>query len=401
MSSTSIITVSQLNFYVKSLMDGDKVLSNVFLSGEISNLTDHYKSGHIYLSLKDEKAVVKCVMFAGYASRLKFVLQNGMKIIASGKVSIYEATGQYQFYIEQIQPDGIGAFTAAFEQLKRKLGDEGLFDTGKKKPLPPMPQKIGVITSPTGAVRKDIEQVLKRRYPLAELLLYPATVQGENAAKELIKAVSYFQTNQNADVLIIGRGGGSIEDLWAFNDEALARTIAACSIPIVSAVGHETDFTICDFVADLRAPTPSAAAELVAPDIHDLMDKLDSMQYTLRFLTGKKLKQEQNWLEHIQAKRVLSSPFVLFERFAVTLDQQTEKLQTLFLEQIINKEQTLAKLSAKLHVLSPLNSLARGYAIPLKEGATVKSVKQLAKEDQIQLIFHDGEVTCTVDKIKE
>ena len=255
MRKNSILTVSQLNFYTKSLLDGDPVTSQVIVQGEISNLTTHYRSGHIYLSLKDEKAVIKGVMFASSASRLKFEPEEGMSVIAMGRVSLYEATGQYQLYIEQMQPDGIGDLTLAFNQLKAKLEKMGLFSEELKKELPAYPTNIGVITSDTGAVRRDIETVLARRYPIATMILYPASVQGDTAVTELINGIKYFNQKCSVDVIIIGRGGGSIEDLWCFNNEQLAYEIFKSEIPIISAVGHATDITICDFVADKSAPT--------------------------------------------------------------------------------------------------------------------------------------------------
>ena len=263
-NAPKIVSVSQLNTYLKGLLDSDPNLQYVFLSGEISNLTDHYSSGHIYLSLKDSKAVIKAVMFAFNASRLRFKPQNGMKVLVRGKVSIYELSGQYQLYIEDMQPDGIGALTLAFEQLKDKLNKEGLFDPQAKKPLPKFPEKIAVITSPTGAALQDIRNILTRRWPYAEIALYPVLVQGEGASSQLTNAINMV-SESDTDVAIIGRGGGSIEDLWAFNSEELARAIFSCKVPVISAVGHETDFTICDFVSDMRAPTQSAAAELAVP----------------------------------------------------------------------------------------------------------------------------------------
>lgn len=400
MKNNSIITVSQLNYYVKSLMEGDTVLSQVFLSGEISNLTDHYRSGHIYLSLKDEKSIIKCVMFSSNASRLKFALQDGMKVIVKGRVSIYETTGQYQFYIEQLQPDGIGAFTVAFEHLKTKLSAEGLFDKKNKKTLPKLPKTVGVITSPTGAVRSDIEKVLKRRYPLAKIFLYPATVQGENAPTELINAINYFNNNP-VDVLIIGRGGGSIEDLWAFNDEELARTIYKCNVPVVSAVGHETDFTICDFVSDMRAPTPSAAAELISPDINDLKDNIENINYTLKFLISKKVKDAKDKLVFLQKSKVFVSPQTLIEQERLSVDILSNKLITTYRQMLFSENKRLEKLISNLQVLSPLNSLSRGYAIPLKDSKPITTIKKLKIDDTIQLKLSDGTISCVVSEIKE
>ena len=260
------LTVSQLNTYVKSLLESDPRLADVYVVGEISNFTDHARSGHLYLSLKDDGALVRAVMFRSAASRLRFTPQNGMRVLCRGRISLYDRDGQYQYYIEDMQPDGVGALSVAFEQLKQKLADEGLFDPLRKKPIPAYPGRIAVITSPTGAAVQDILKILRRRYPIAEVLLCPVLVQGDAAPRELTAAVEAVGQARCADVIIIGRGGGSMEELWAFNDEGLARAIARCPVPVISAVGHETDFTICDFVSDLRAPTPSAAAELAVPE---------------------------------------------------------------------------------------------------------------------------------------
>ena len=278
------ITVSQLNRYVKSLLEGDTNLCSVLLSGEISNFTNHYKSGHWYLSLKDEDAVVKAVMFRSQVQRMTFVPENGMKVIVRARVSLYEKDGAFQIYLDDMQPDGAGALQVAYEQLKQRLQEEGLFDDSRKRPLPAYPKRVGVITSSTGAAVRDIFHVLGRRYPLAEVVLIPTRVQGDGAPAQLCAAITQFEKMKatgdanTPDVILIGRGGGSLEELWAFNSEQLARTVAAATIPIISCVGHETDFTICDFVADLRAPTPSAAAELAVPDSAELRQRLALIQ---------------------------------------------------------------------------------------------------------------------------
>ena len=275
------VTVSQLNTYIRSRMEEDPTLQSLFVVGEISNFTDHYRSGHLYLSLKDEKSVIRAVMFAQYARRLRFRPEDGMKVIARGRVGVYEANGQYQLYIEDMQPDGLGALNLAFEQLKQKLEKEGLFARERKKPLPKYPERIGVITSPTGAAVQDITTILARRFPLAEIVFCPVLVQGEGAAPQIVKALEEMNRRQAADVIILGRGGGSLEDLWAFNEESVARAVAASEIPVISAVGHETDFTICDFAADCRAATPSAAAELAVPDQLALKASLLSVEGSL------------------------------------------------------------------------------------------------------------------------
>ena len=304
----NILTVSQLNFYVKSIIDSDANLENIFLTGEISNFTDHYQSGHFYFSLKDKKSVVKAIMFAGFARRVRFRLQNGMKVIVRGRVAVYEVSGVYQVYVEDMQPDGVGALNLAFEQLKEKLLKEGLFNTKNKKSLPKYPQKVGVITSETGAVFWDIQNVMKRRFPLVEIVFHPVLVQGEGASEQIVSAIEKFNNGELCDVLIVARGGGSIEDLWAFNDEILARTIAASKIPIISAVGHETDFTICDFVADLRAPTPSAAAELAVPDMQKLISDIEYSASYINSLMLCRINDRRKILVDLSERGVLKNP---------------------------------------------------------------------------------------------
>ncbi len=289
----SVLSVSQLNFYARSVMENDPVLSEVFVRGEISNLKNQYRSGHIYFLLKDDMASVSAVMFRGDASRLKFVPEDGMQVIVIGRVSVYEERGQFQLYVQQMQPDGIGELAEAFRQLKEKLEKKGLFDDKFKKEIPKLPENIGVVTSASGAVRKDIERVLSRRFPLVNMLLYPASVQGENAEAELIAGLRYFNENKNADVIIIGRGGGSAEDLQAFNSEALAYEIFESKIPVISAVGHATDYTICDFVADKRAQTPTEAAELAAPDKSELIAYVKLLYSSMRTYAERKIDDRQ------------------------------------------------------------------------------------------------------------
>ena len=280
--SMNVLSVSQITGYLKSLLEGDPNLNPVFISGEISNFTDHYRSGHLYFSLKDEKAVLKAVMFSSSARRLRFRPSDGMKVLCRGRISLYEASGQYQLYVDDMQPDGLGTLNLAYEQLKTRLEKEGLFDAARKRPIPRYPRRVGVITSPTGAAVRDICQILGRRWPMAEIVFCPVLVQGEEAAPQLVEALARMNRVDGVDTIIIGRGGGSLEDLWAFNEESVARAVAASKIPVISAVGHETDFTICDFVADLRAPTPSAAAELAVPDQMEEKMLVESAWYTLR-----------------------------------------------------------------------------------------------------------------------
>ena len=326
----AVLTVSQLNFYIKSLMDSDSHLKMVYMKGEISNFTDHYRTGHLYMSLKDEKAAVKAVMFAGNAARLKFHPEDGMRVIVRGYVSVYTVSGQYQFYIEDMQPDGIGSLSLAYEQLRKKLAEEGLFDEGHKQPLPRFPERIGVITSPTGAAVQDICRILGRRYPIGEVILYPVLVQGEGAARQLTEAVRTFDRLQCADVIIIGRGGGSIEDLWAFNDEKLARAIYDCKIPVVSGVGHETDYTICDFAADVRASTPSAAAELVSPEEGELVGNIVYLRQRMLSLMQTRLTTERSRLDQLSRAKVLREPTEQIHIKQMHLDMLTNALRSAY-----------------------------------------------------------------------
>lgn len=396
MNQPKVISVSQLNFYVKSIFENDMNLNAVFITGEISNLTDHYKSGHIYLSLKDEKSVIRAVMFAGNARNLKFQPKNGMKILACGRVSVYEPTGQYQLYIEHMQPDGIGALNLAYEQLKEKLANLGLFDKTKKKPIPKFPQNVGVITSPTGAAVQDIMNILKRRYPKANIIMYPVLVQGDSAPAQLVKAIDEMDFYNLADVIIIGRGGGSIEDLWAFNSEELAFAIYNCKTPVISAVGHETDFTICDFVADLRAPTPSAAAELAVPDIKELHSYFESKKRYAESLMKRHLQKEINtYNRNIDALNYYS-PSNIKERRKQKLALYIEKMQKLMALRIQAEKDNLAELTSELEGANPVAVLKRGFAYAKKDSKVVTSSKELKTNDEFELIFDDGKINAKV-----
>lgn len=399
----TVITVSQLNRYVKSLLEGDANLGQVLLSGEISNFVNHYKSGHWYLSLKDENALVRAVMFRSYASRVSFTPENGMKVIVRARVSLYEKDGGFQIYLEDMQPDGAGALQVAFEQLKQKLYDEGLFDESRKRTIPSYPERVGVITSSTGAAVQDICNVLGRRYPLAEIVLIPTLVQGENAPAQLSAALWRFEamkaTNdpRTPDVILIGRGGGSLEELWAFNDEGLARTIAAVSIPVISCVGHETDFTICDFVADLRAPTPSAAAELAVPDGAELLQRLTLLSSAAKRAAEAGLTQRARRLNELTSKRCLSTPLYPVEERAMRLDRAVRRF-TSAAERVTARAGTrLASAAGKLDAMSPLRVLSRGYALASKDGHVVRSAEELHPTDKIILRLHDGTVPCRVE----
>ncbi|MBS5480217.1 MAG: exodeoxyribonuclease VII large subunit [Clostridiales bacterium] len=392
-----VISVSQLNRYVKSLLEGDANLAAVYIGGEISNFTNHYKSGHLYMSLKDEGALVKAVMFRAYASRLAFTPENGMKVIVRARVSLYEKDGAFQIYIEEMQPDGVGALQIAFEQLKKKLAAEGLFETSRKKPLPRYPARVGVITSPTGAAVRDIFNVLGRRFPLARVVFTPVLVQGEGAPAQLVAALRRFNETDAADVLIIGRGGGSIEELWAFNDETVARAVAASRIPVISAVGHETDFTICDFVADLRAPTPSAAAELAVPDQHQLAARLTQLYGALRQSALHRVQVESTRLAAIREKRCLATPLFYVEEQGMRLDYFVRRFAAAAQVQTSRAEGRLSAAAGKLDALSPLKVLSRGYSIVYRDGEVQHSAQDIRPGDKLSLRLSDGRVECTAD----
>lgn len=391
------ITVSQLNYYIKSIIDSDEKLRYVFVTGEISNLTDHYASGHIYLSLKDEKAVIKAVMFSFSARNLKFRPANGMKVIARGRISVYEPSGQYQLYIEDMQPDGIGSLTLAYEQLKKKLDAEGLFDSKYKKPLPEFPKVITVITSPTGAALQDILNILSRRWPYSEVVVKPVLVQGDSAAQALTEAVKEVDKEALSDVIIIGRGGGSIEDLWAFNSEDLARAIFDCKIPVVSAVGHETDFTICDFVSDLRAPTPSAAAELVTPDRFSQADLLMKQRQYLFALGEGIISKYQRELEQFEKILLEADPRDEFNDKVTVLDDLYSRLCVSSQQMLDSKKIALDEHKIRLFSLDPIAILRRGYAVVSKDDKGVSSVKELNNGDEINIRLSDGDVSATVN----
>ena len=391
-----ILTVSQLNFYVKSVLDSDPRLNYVFLCGEISNLTDHYRSGHIYLSLKDNKSVIRAVMFAGNARNLKFKPMEGMKVICRGRVTLYEATGQYQYYIEDMQPDGIGALYQAYEQLKEKLQSKGLFDESHKKPIPYCPKTIGVITSPTGAAVQDIKNILTRRFPSVNIILCPVLVQGDNAAPQLVDAVNKLNEYDLCDTIIIGRGGGSIEDLWAFNDENLAYAIYNSHIPVISAVGHETDFTICDFVSDLRAPTPSAGAELAVPDRNEILQNLDAQRQYLSSLMDKKLIENNNIISEMSTKLLSLSPDDKIAKLYNDLDFLSQKYENNSNRIFQNTTNKIELLATKLESLNPVSTLKRGYSVVTNNDKTVTSVKDVKNGDTLAINVTDGKIISKV-----
>lgn len=391
-----VLSVSQINFYIKSIIENDGSLQFVLVTGEISNLTVHQRSGHIYLSLKDSNSVISAVMFAGNARRLRFRLENGMKVICRGRISVYEPSGRYQLYIEDMQPDGVGALALAFEQLKKSLAQKGLFDNAHKKPLPKFPKTIGVITSPTGAAVQDITNIIRRRFPSADIVLAPVLVQGESAPEQLVRAVNKFSASKIADVVIIGRGGGSAEDLWAFNDEQLAYAVYNCETPIISGVGHETDFTVCDFVADVRASTPSAAAELAVPDRQELMSYYFKQKQYISAMLDRKIKTAQLRLENQQRRMSASSPKLKAEQLEKQLSAKSEKLTRFMNIYISNKENKLIAAKGKLDGLNPLNVLNRGYAIAEKDEKIITSSKQLKNGDDFTVILSDGKINAKV-----
>ena len=402
MSTRAPLTVTQLNELVRMTLDSSKLFSSVGVIGEISNLKVHFASGHIYFSLKDEDSVLKCVMFRPSAIKLKFKPENGMKVIAKGKISVYPRDGQYQLYTDEMEPDGLGSRYLAFEQLKSKLSSEGLFQEERKQKLPSMPKRIGVITSASGAAFQDILNVLKRRYPIGEVLLYPASVQGAEAPDSLLAGIQWFSTHpKEADVVIIGRGGGSFEDLNAFNDEALARAVAACPIPVISAVGHETDFTICDFVSDKRAPTPSAAAELATPNLDIISDNLSVYQSRMHNAINTKLEKLSERVRICSENRMLFSPMEAI----VEKERALSQARALFLgameHRITDKKNELTKHGAKLDALNPLSVLTRGYTAVFNENnQIVSSINQVTPDQILTLRFTKGSVKTKVLQVE-
>ena len=400
MTNGNILTVAQLNMYVKGLLESDLNLKKVYILGEISNFTNHYKSGHFYLTLKDDKATVKAVMFRTSASKLAFMPQDGMRVICSGRVSLFERDGSYQFYIDSMQPDGVGALQIAYEQLKSKLAELGMFDDAHKKPIPRVPQRIAVITSPTGAAVQDILNILSRRFPVAEVIMCPVLVQGELAPMSLCDAVETVNELNCADVIIIGRGGGSIEDLWAFNNEKLAYSIFNSHIPVISAVGHETDFTICDFVADLRAPTPSAAAELAVPDKNELADYLDLCKSRIKSSCKAIVADCENKVRLLSSHRVLQSPMAYFDHLSEVVDSLDKDITRSYTRIVDSCSAQLSVISAKLDAMSPLKTIARGYLIARDQsGDIIKSVGSVKVGDTVNLTLTDGSFESTVNKI--
>ncbi len=392
-----ILSVSEINGYAKSLLDEDMLLSDVFVSGEISNLKRH-TSGHMYFSLKDEKGQISAAMFKWQCQYLRFAPANGMRVVAHGKVTLYEAGGQYQLVVSSLQPDGIGALYAAYEKLKAQLEDEGLFDSSRKKPLPQFPARVGVITSRTGAAVQDIFNVITRRWPVCEIVLAPVLVQGDGAPAEITAAIKDMNRTKDCDVMIVGRGGGSIEDLWAFNDEEVVRAVAGSGIPVISAVGHETDFTLCDFAADMRAPTPSAAAELAVPDILSVKTFVGDVRQRMSIAVKMSAANLESRLNSAASRRCFASPDYLYEAKAQRLDLAVSRLENGMNLSAASARERLGSVCASLAALNPLSVLGRGYAVITKENKVISSAKSLAAGERINIRFSDGIAAAEVLK---
>lgn len=391
------LTVTQLNEYIKQLIDQEPRLTDVYVKGEISNFKNHYSTGHYYFTLKDEDGMIRAVMFRSAAGKLPFIPEDGMKVIAHGRVSAFVRDGQYQLYCDNMEPDGVGALYIAFEQLKRKLEGEGLFDPARKRPLPKIPTRVGIITSATGAAIRDMINVCGRRFPYAKLILYPSLVQGPDAPGQLIAGLRYFNETHSVDVIIIGRGGGSIEDLWAFNNEELAREVAVSGIPVISAVGHETDFTICDFVADRRAPTPSAAAELAVPDTAELQRKINNIVTREAGVLRQITARHREKLLLLSGSRVLQTPTAMIDDKRMQIAMLTERLTRAEERILLQGRASLQTETGKLSALNPLAVLSRGYsAVYKKDGTLIRSIDHMQPGDVITIQTDGGEADARI-----
>lgn len=393
------LKVSQVNTYIKALIDASEPLRSIYVEGEISNFKHHQPSGHMYFTLKDDKSQLKAVIFASSAYRLRFRPENGMSVICRGRITVYEKSGEYQLYAEDMQPVGLGALNLAFEQLKEKLFKEGVCDPSLKKPLPAYPQKIGVVTSGIGAAVQDIKNITARRYPLAELVIVPTAVQGDKAAPDIVSSIQLLDSRGDIDVIIVGRGGGSIEDLWAFNTEEVARAVIACKTPVVSAVGHESDFTICDFVADLRAPTPSAAAELVCPDINVQLNRIRSLQYTAELYIKSFIDENSQRLSEICDFSPLADGDALVKPFSDRLSELENKLNMFFTQKSEVEFHKFSALAGKLNALSPLAVLERGFAVAKQNGNVISSVADADTKKKLTVALSDGELMCDISEV--
>lgn len=413
------ISVSQLNRYLKFKLDQDPNLNHIFLKGEISNYKAHTR-GHLYFTIKDESSRINAVMFSTQASKLNFALEDGMKVMITGRISIYEATGSYQIYVDEMIQDGVGNLYIEFEKLKKKLASEGLFDPSKKKPIPKFPEKIGIITAPTGAAIKDILSTIKRRWPITKTILFPSLVQGASAAPEIVKQIKKAE-EFDLDLLIVGRGGGSIEDLWCFNDEEVARALYECNIPIISAVGHEIDYTIADFVADLRAPTPTGAAEMAVPNQADFYKFLNQVNIRLNKAMTNRIKTSKERLDYLKNSFILKNPISIYQikeqKFDIDYEKLNRVMQTLLTSERKNLEVKLdktttsisryleryqnnyLKIIGKLEILNPLLTIKRGYSISKIDNKVVTSIKKIKKNDTVTVELTDGTILTTVNEI--
>ena len=395
-----ILSVSQVNMYIKALLDEIPQVKNVYICGEISNFKHYYNSGHMYFTLKDDKSQLKAVMFKSDNYRLKFTPENGMKVICFGQVGVYERDGVYQLYCRDMQPDGVGALTIAFEQLKVQLAEEGLFDEEHKKAIPKYPQKIGVATSKMGAAVEDIKNVISRRYPLCEIIIVPTMVQGESAAQDIADSIRFIDENLGVDTIIVGRGGGSLEDLWAFNTEIVARAVYACKTPIISAVGHETDFTISDFVSDMRAPTPSAAAEVAVPDIKSLIFQLNNFSVSIEKSLDFKISQCENSIKRYKDFFSKSNVDLFYANIRDKIAQYNEKLKDSITRIIENQTNTLSKNAEMLDNLSPLKILSRGYSVVKNEKSDiVTDSENINVGDNVEIILSNGAFKANVNEV--
>lgn len=389
-------TVTQLNREIRSKLEEE--YASVWLEGEISNFKRH-TSGHLYLSLKDDKSQIGAVFFARDCMSVRFQIKDGLKVLVYGRVSLYEARGQFQFYIQQMEPLGLGALQLAFNQLKEKLQKEGLFDVSRKRPIPVLPRRVGVVTSPTGAAIRDILNVVNRRFRGTEVLIYPVRVQGEGSAQEIARAVRELNALRSVDVMIVGRGGGSLEDLWAFNEEEVARAVFESDIPVISAVGHEVDWTICDAVADLRAPTPSAAAELVVRNREELVKHLAQMSSRLAQGAAGLLRLQKKNFAALRDSYALRQPLRRLEQYCLTLDDRTRRIQAALRNVVNAKSKSLGQAAGTLEALSPLKVLSRGYALPRSKGRVIKKAAELRAGDILEVLFADGTAETQVTRL--
>ncbi len=397
---SNILTVSQINTYIKSIVDSDYNLKNIYVSGEVSNFTNHYRTGHFYFTLKDSNAAIKAVMFRSAAERVRFEVENGMKVIIRGNISVFERDGVYQLYCEDMIPDGQGALNLAFEQLKKKLYEQGMFSDEHKKPLPQFPERVGVITSPTGAAVHDILTVLERRFPLSRVVFEPVAVQGDSAAPQIVQAIEKFNRLKACDVLIVGRGGGSIEDLWAFNEEIVAHAIYDSEIPVISAVGHETDFTIADFVSDRRAPTPSAAAEIAVPDYREVLYTLDGMLDRMMNVVLSEIGRKKELLNEREKSFSLLGPQKRIEQYLALSQMLETRMNTAFSHVFSRLSGEVVSFASRLESVSPLKTLERGFAFASAEnGESIKSVASVTVGEKINVRVLDGKLKCTVDEV--